>query len=65
MISSYDLTAVATDGGGLNSSRLVKITVIDINDNPPEFTQTAYSVNINENVPLGDSVVQVGTWYRC
>jgi protocadherin Fat 4 len=57
--SSYDLTVVATDGGGRKSSTSVNITVIDINDNPPEFTQTSYSTSVDENVPLSFPVLQV------
>ena len=57
--SSYDLTAVATDGGGRKSSASVNITVIDINDNPPEFKQTNYSASVDENVPLSFPVLQV------
>ena len=57
--SSYDLTVTATDGGGKSSSTPVKITVIDVNDNPPKFAQSSYTATINENVPLDHSVVQV------
>lgn len=58
--SSYNLMATATDGGGRESSSSVTITVLDVNDNPPEFTQASYSANVDENVILGHSVVQVG-----
>ena len=36
---SIDLTVVATDQGGLNSSAEVKINLIDVNDNYPKMEQ--------------------------
>ena len=43
------LTAVGTDGGGLSCETSVHITLKDVNDNAPEFTQgtlrETYSIN--------------------
>lgn len=33
--------------------------VLDINDNPPEFELTSYSVSVQEDVPTGTAVVTV------
>ena len=64
--SEYHLTVVATDGGGRKGNTSLAITVIDINDNPPEFSQTNYSATLDENVPLGFRVLQVKVWkYSC
>ncbi|KAF6041176.1 hypothetical protein EB796_000514 [Bugula neritina] len=34
----------------------VKITIIDVNDNPPMFTQTHYSVNMSESLENGQAI---------
>lgn len=50
-ISSYNVTVTATDGGTppLSSSMTVRVEVADINDNPPRFKQTSYTVYVSEN----------------
>ena len=57
----YRLTVIAYDLGipTLMDTAVVIIQVIDINDNPPVFTQSEYSVVVSENVPLGDVVLTV------
>ncbi|XP_042318164.1 protocadherin alpha-C2 [Sceloporus undulatus] len=49
--SSYNVTITATDAGvpPLSSFRMVQVDISDINDNPPQFEQAAYSVYIPEN----------------
>ena len=37
----------------------INVSVVDINDNNPIFSPAAYSVNINENMQLGQRIVQV------
>ncbi|KAF7662652.1 hypothetical protein LDENG_00230690 [Lucifuga dentata] len=37
----------------------VIIDVIDVNNNAPEFQQTSYKASVDENVPIGTSVVTV------
>ncbi|XP_076001621.1 protocadherin Fat 1a isoform X2 [Genypterus blacodes] len=37
----------------------VIIDVIDVNNNAPEFQQTSYKAGVDENVPIGTSVVTV------
>uniref|UniRef100_A0A8C5X3K6 FAT atypical cadherin 4 n=1 Tax=Malurus cyaneus samueli TaxID=2593467 RepID=A0A8C5X3K6_9PASS len=37
----------------------VNVTVQDINDNPPIFSQTLYQARVPEDVPVGASVLQV------
>ena len=56
----YDLVVVAMDEGipPLSSSASVRITIIDINDSPPQFSVTVpYTVSIPENLPSGAVVV--------
>lgn len=43
----------------LNDTATVTIEVADINDNPPVFNQTSYSVDVSENVAIGDVVLTV------
>uniref|UniRef100_A0A3B5K1F8 Cadherin domain-containing protein n=1 Tax=Takifugu rubripes TaxID=31033 RepID=A0A3B5K1F8_TAKRU len=35
------------------------VNILDINDNPPVFTQELYSAMLDENAPLGTTVMQV------
>ena len=37
----------------------VNVTILDVNDNPPIFTQSDYSASLNESVPPGTYVLQV------
>ncbi|XP_069340239.1 protocadherin beta-12 [Eulemur rufifrons] len=59
---SFILTAV--DGGSppRSGTALVRVVVMDTNDNTPEFEQTFYEVNIPENSVLGSLVVTVSAW---
>ncbi|XP_028975059.2 protocadherin alpha-3 isoform X4 [Esox lucius] len=60
-VKSHSLLLTAFDGGKPPKSGDMKITidVSDVNDNPPVFTKDAYSVLLNENAPLGTTVLQV------
>ncbi|KAM4834271.1 protocadherin Fat 4 [Thomomys bottae] len=59
--TAYQLQVVATDGGHLQSPNqaIVTITVLDTQDNPPVFSQAAYSFVVFENVALGYQVGRV------
>ncbi|XP_055908352.1 cadherin-86C [Eupeodes corollae] len=48
-------------GPATNLSAIVNVTVYinDVNDNPPVFTQTVYTVELPENMTVGTKVVQV------
>jgi len=35
------------------------ISVVDVNDNPPEFERTIYSLSVSEATPVGTSVGRV------
>nr|DAA06616.1 TPA_inf: protocadherin gamma b14 isoform [Anolis carolinensis] len=58
---SFHLTLMALDGGKPPKTGTAKIwiTVIDVNDNSPVFSQELYIVNLKENMPRGSLVVQV------
>ncbi|XP_045444888.1 protocadherin Fat 1 isoform X1 [Pipistrellus kuhlii] len=60
-ISGYTLTVQASDNGSpprVNTTT-VNIDVSDVNDNAPAFAQGNYSVIIQENKPVGFSVLQL------
>nr|KAG5687464.1 hypothetical protein BaRGS_030469 [Batillaria attramentaria] len=58
VMSSYTLTLVATDdsGKGLNNTAVVIVTLTDVNDHPPEFSQKHYQWTVSENVTFGHLV---------
>ncbi|XP_055874669.1 protocadherin Fat 4-like isoform X2 [Biomphalaria glabrata] len=57
----YILEIVATDelGQGLNATASLNITVLDVNDEIPEFNQTAYSLSVVEKSAVDTVVGQV------
>ncbi|XP_068952990.1 protocadherin gamma-A4-like, partial [Petaurus breviceps papuanus] len=59
--SVHHLILTASDGGDpiLSSSLRVPVTVLDANDNAPEFIQSVYSVNVPENLPQGTELLTV------
>ncbi|KFZ64434.1 Protocadherin-1, partial [Podiceps cristatus] len=58
---SYDLTIKVQDGGNppRASSALLRITILDMNDNAPKFEKALYEAELSENSPMGHSVLQV------
>uniref|UniRef100_A0A672YLW5 Protocadherin Fat 1-like n=1 Tax=Sphaeramia orbicularis TaxID=375764 RepID=A0A672YLW5_9TELE len=59
--SGYTLTVLASDNGmpPLSSTAVINIDILDINDNPPLFSQANYTLIIQENRPEGTSVLQL------
>ena len=55
----YFLTIQALDGGTppLSNHATVNISIMDVNDNKPIFTQLSYSASVTENSPVGSSIV--------
>ncbi|XP_039692278.1 protocadherin beta-2 isoform X3 [Pteropus medius] len=55
------LTLTALDGGTppRSGTALVRIEVLDINDNSPEFAELLYEVQVPENSPIGSQVALV------
>ncbi|XP_055504806.1 cadherin-8 [Leucoraja erinacea] len=45
--------------GGLSGTTTVTITLTDVNDNPPKFTQSLYHLSVLEDMPVGDIVGRV------
>ncbi|XP_078247856.1 protocadherin beta-16-like [Pogona vitticeps] len=57
----FGLTLMAVDGGTPRRTGTVqiKVNVLDINDNSPQFTQSEYKVKLKENSPQGTLVSKV------
>ncbi|XP_066128844.1 protocadherin beta-18-like [Saccopteryx bilineata] len=55
------LTLTALDGGSppRSGTAVVRVSVLDVNDNAPEFDRPVYEVQVPENSPLGSLVVKV------
>uniref|UniRef100_A0A3Q3EB64 Cadherin domain-containing protein n=1 Tax=Labrus bergylta TaxID=56723 RepID=A0A3Q3EB64_9LABR len=55
------LVLTAVDGGEpqMTGTMQILITVLDVNDNAPVFTQPIYKASIQENAPVGTTVVTV------
>uniref|UniRef100_A0A4W5NEJ3 Cadherin 11, type 2, OB-cadherin (osteoblast) n=1 Tax=Hucho hucho TaxID=62062 RepID=A0A4W5NEJ3_9TELE len=56
----YDVVIQAKDMGGhmggLSGTTEVKITLTDVNDNPPKFPQSVYSMSVSEDKVSGEEV---------
>ncbi|XP_029439860.1 protocadherin gamma-B4-like [Rhinatrema bivittatum] len=57
----YNLTITARDKGSpsLTTSKTFLLQISDINDNPPVFEQTTYTIYVPENNPPGTSICSV------
>ncbi|XP_010211717.1 PREDICTED: protocadherin alpha-5-like, partial [Tinamus guttatus] len=60
-IAEHRLLLTASDGGrpSLSGTMELVISVLDANDNAPEFNQTVYKVQLPENTPPGKVILQL------
>ena len=59
LVDSYNLTLMATDGGGLNDMATVLITILDSNDNPPQIlSPRGVDVTISEDTTPGFVILE-------
>lgn len=58
---AYFLTVQAVDGGTppLSNMASVNISVLDVNDNAPKFTQNMYRAKVREDAPKMQKILQV------
>ncbi|XP_024115722.1 protocadherin Fat 1a isoform X3 [Oryzias melastigma] len=54
--TQFELEVITSDN---KASTKVIIDVVDVNNNAPEFQQTSYKATVDENVPIGTSVITV------
>ncbi|XP_031654413.1 protocadherin gamma-C5 isoform X38 [Oncorhynchus kisutch] len=59
--SEYNIEITATDSGSppLTTKKTIPVSIIDVNDNPPKFTQPSYNVYLKENGPPGSLLSSV------
>nr|XP_014343514.1 PREDICTED: protocadherin beta-11-like [Latimeria chalumnae] len=60
-MSEYNITITVTDSGSpsLTTREILQIQIADINDNPPTFNQTSYTILVKENNAAGASIGSV------
>lgn len=52
----YEFTVNAKDGGGKSANATVRVKVLDVNDSPPRFSQSSYSVKLSEDARPGTTI---------
>ncbi|XP_045061022.1 protocadherin gamma-C5-like isoform X5 [Coregonus clupeaformis] len=59
--SEYNIEITATDSGSpsLTTKTTIPVSIIDVNDNPPKFTQPSYNVYLKENGLPGSMLTTV------
>ncbi|XP_038556082.1 protocadherin gamma-C5-like [Micropterus salmoides] len=59
--SEYNIEVTATDSGSppLSSKKIIPVSITDVNDNPPVFTQPSYNVYLKENGVPGSILYSV------
>ncbi|KAM8732207.1 protocadherin gamma-C5-like isoform 50-T50 [Acanthopagrus schlegelii] len=59
--SEYSIEITATDSGSppLSSKKMIPVSITDVNDNPPIFSQPSYNVYLKENGVAGSILYSV------
>ncbi|XP_066524889.1 protocadherin gamma-A11-like [Hoplias malabaricus] len=60
-VQSMSMLLTAVDGGkpARSGTMEIAVRVLDVNDNIPVFSKDVYSVTLNENAPIGSTVIRV------
>nr|XP_019953390.1 PREDICTED: protocadherin gamma-C5-like [Paralichthys olivaceus] len=60
-VSEYNIEITATDSGSppLSSKKIIPVSITDVNDNPPVFSQPSYNVYLKENGVPGSILYSV------
>ncbi len=64
-VSTFILSVSATDSGqpeALSDVTEVEVSVLDVNDNAPEFSKEVYTGSLHENAPVGTKVLRVSAF---
>nr|AAA75391.1 protocadherin 43 [Homo sapiens] len=63
-VPEYNLSITARDAGtpSLSALTIVRVQVSDINDNPPQSSQSSYDVYIEENNLPGAPILNLSVW---
>lgn len=63
-VSEYNLSVTARDAGvpSLSAMTAVRVQVSDVNDNPPQSSQSSYDVYVEENNPPGLPILNLSVW---
>ena len=61
----YLITILATDKGEppLSNTAVLAINVTDVNDNPPKFSQSGYTVYVQEDVKTSTEIFKVSVMF--
>ncbi|XP_061542520.1 protocadherin beta-15-like [Phycodurus eques] len=61
LVSDYNITIGASDEGSppLSSRKSLRLSVADVNDNPPAFERESYSAYVSENNEAGSALCRV------
>eukprot|EP00062_Callorhinchus_milii_P022361 gi/632980091/ref/XP_007906836.1/ PREDICTED: LOW QUALITY PROTEIN: protocadherin-16 [Callorhinchus milii] len=59
--SDYNLTVLVSDQGSppRSASQLLRVQVLDVNDETPTFSQSMYTAHVLENQPAGRSILRL------
>ncbi|XP_049609881.1 protocadherin gamma-C5 isoform X3 [Syngnathus scovelli] len=60
-LSEYNIEITAIDAGSppLSSKKIIAVSITDVNDNPPQFSQSSYNVYLEENGVAGSILYSV------
>ncbi|XP_034945653.1 protein dachsous [Chelonus insularis] len=54
-----ELSVIATDRGGLSTTAIIRVQVIDVNDNRPIFNPQNYNVTIRQDISPSSTILKV------
>ncbi|QQP40957.1 Uncharacterized protein FKW44_015183, partial [Caligus rogercresseyi] len=57
--SSYDFNVSAETSSGIRGFLDLRVNLLDINDNPPVFERSEYSLSVNESISIGSELLRV------
>uniref|UniRef100_A0A2K5E9T8 Dachsous cadherin-related 2 n=1 Tax=Aotus nancymaae TaxID=37293 RepID=A0A2K5E9T8_AOTNA len=59
--ASHEIVILASDSGcpPLSATAVISIQVLDVNDNPPNFSSLSYHTHVKESTPLGSHITVV------